>query len=250
MFKERLEFEYRGLMWFYKARLGRWFDYNHCMYTVNFLSRFWVAFLSTRRRSCGSAGGGGQRGRGPGLASVPWVTLNRPDLGIQRDEVAQSEFSDAGWLPGPCFLVVPGIATVGNRAVSMMPVPLSFFSIVRPPPSLCPPAWRWEAKRKKIWKSVGLQSLRVREAAVRRVFYTDHQIWKQRMWKAGKIHLSPPPQDPNDREILKDTVVASFQLKWGQLLRKAEDAVARADPSLASCLRQEVGGGERGFSRL
>lgn len=54
------------------------------------------------------------------------------------------------------------------------------------------------------------------------------------MQEAKKIHLSYPLQDPKDWNILKDTVVDSFQLKQGQLLRKAEDVAAKINPSLRS----------------
>lgn len=187
MFDERLEFEYKALMGFYKARLGRWLDCNHCVYTVNFLSCFWVAFLRITHRSSVSAGGA------DGALAVPlsleWH-LDRPELRIQRDEVAQPEFSNATWLAG-CA------ATVDNSAVPAMPVSFSFFLFLSCQDTTLPLPYLHAGEKPRETKfenQLVCKAYAWERALIQRVFYTDGQIWKQHMWKAKKFTLLPLPK--------------------------------------------------------
>lgn len=73
LLEERLEFEYEGFKWFSKAQLCWCLEKNHCVFMVNFLSCFWVAFLRISHQSSWSAGSWGQSGWDPGLALIALV---------------------------------------------------------------------------------------------------------------------------------------------------------------------------------
>lgn len=73
LLEERLEFEYEGFKWFSKAQLCWCLEKNHCVFMVNFLSCFWVAFLRISHQGSWSAGSWGQSGWGPGLALIALV---------------------------------------------------------------------------------------------------------------------------------------------------------------------------------